>query len=68
MMSGYDLTSFLLGAAVVLLVILAIDLVVAGGAMSMGMMSGVAGMIGTPWGWLLLVLLVVTLVAAFAGR
>ncbi|MBI4348379.1 MAG: hypothetical protein HY553_16170 [Elusimicrobia bacterium] len=62
------MNSFLMGAAVVLLVILVLDLVVAGGAMSMGMMGGVAGMIGTPWGWLLLVLLVVALIAAFAGR
>lgn len=68
MMSGFDLNSFLMGAAVVVLVILAIDLIVAGGAMSMGMMGGVAGMMGTPWGWLLLILLVVTLVATFAGR
>lgn len=43
MMPGVDAGSFLMGAAIVLLVVLAIDLIVAGGAMGVGMMSGVAG-------------------------
>ncbi len=70
MMSGFDVGSFLLGVAVVLLVFVAIDLLVAGGGMSMGMMGGIAGMMATPWGWLLLLLVVLVafLVASAAGR
>lgn len=56
--------SFLLGVAVVLLVFLAIDVFIAGGAMSMGMMGGIAGMMSTPWGWLLLLL---AILVAFLG-
>ncbi|HZP94909.1 MAG TPA: hypothetical protein VFC31_01040 [Candidatus Limnocylindria bacterium] len=67
-MSGIDMNSFLLGAAVVLVVFLAIDLLVAGGGMTGGMMGGVAGMMGTPWGWLVLVLLAAALFVALAGR
>lgn len=67
-MPGFDPNSFLLGVALVLLVVLAIDLLVAGGAMSMGMMGGVMGMMGTPIGWVLLILLVVIVIATFAGR
>jgi len=58
MMSGFDVGSFLLGVLVVLLVFLAIDLLVAGGGISMGMIGGIAGMMATPWGWLLLLLVV----------
>ncbi len=67
-MPGFDLDNFLLGAAVVLLVVLAIDLMVAGGAMTMGMMGGVAGMMGTPIGWVLLLVLMVIVIATFVGR
>lgn len=70
MMPNFDVGSFLLGVAVVLLVFVAIDLLVAGGGMSMGMMGGIAGMMVTPWGWLLLVLIVLIALfaASFAGR
>jgi len=69
-MTSFDMGSFLLGVAVVLLVFLAIDLFVVGGGMTMGMMGGVAGMMATPWGWLLLLLVVLlAFLAAFvAGR
>lgn len=67
-MAGLDVGSFWLGAAIVLLVVLAIDLLVAGGAMSMGMMGGVGAMIGTPIGWVLLLILIVVVVATFMGR
>lgn len=63
-----DVGSFLLGAAVVLAALVVIDLLVAGGAMTGGMMGGVAGMMGTPWGWLALVVLAALLLAALAGR
>lgn len=63
-----DTNSFLLGAALVLAVFLVFDLLVAGGAMSCGLASGVAGMMGTPWGWLMLVLLATALVVGVAGR
>lgn len=67
-MSGVDPGSFLLGAAVVLVVFLAFDLLVAGGGMSAGMMGGAVGMMGTPWGWLILVVLAVLLYIAVGGR
>lgn len=68
MMAAFDGGSFLMGAAIVLLVVLALDLIVAGGAMSMGMMGGVVGAMGTPWGWLLIALALVIVAATLAGR
>lgn len=70
MMPNFDVSSFLLGVLVVLLVFVAFDLLVAGGGMSMGMMGGIAGMMATPWGWLLLLLIVLVALfaASFAGR
>ena len=70
MMPNFDVSSFLLGVLVVLLVFVVIDLLVAGGGMSMGLMGGIAGMMVTPWGWLLLVLIVLVALfaASFAGR
>lgn len=44
------------------------DLLVAGGGMSMGMMGGIARMMATPWGWLLLLLIVLVALSSFAGR
>ena len=67
-MSNIDMNSFLVGAAVVLAVFLVFDLLIAGGGMTGGMMGGVAGMMGTPWGWLVLVLLAAVLLIALAGR
>lgn len=67
-MSNIDMNSFLIGAAVVLAVFLVFDLLIAGGGMTGGMMGGVAGMMGTPWGWLVLVLLAAVLLIALAGR
>ena len=67
-MSVFDGGSFLLGVAFVVLVFLAVDLLVAGGGISVGMMGGMASMMATPWGWLLLVLLVAAFAIALAGR
>ncbi len=67
-MFGFDVNSFLAGAAVVLVVFLVLDLLFVGGGMTGGMMGGVAGMMGTPWGWLVLVVLAAALFIAFAGR
>ncbi|MBI2774336.1 MAG: hypothetical protein HYX56_07585 [Chloroflexi bacterium] len=66
-MNGFDPGSFLAGASVVLLALLVLDFVLAGGAISMGMMGGIGGTMGTPLGWVLLVVLVAILVATFAG-
>lgn len=63
-----DANSFLLGAALVLLVFLAFDLLIAGGGMTGGMMGGVAGMMGTPWGWLVLLVLTAAVVVMVFGR
>lgn len=63
-MSGFDAGSFLMGVTVVVLVILVLDLVLAGGAMSMGTMGA---MMGTPWGWLALVVLI-AVVAVLTAR
>ncbi|MBI2323577.1 MAG: hypothetical protein HYU87_01240 [Chloroflexi bacterium] len=64
-MSGFDAGSFLTGVGFVLLVIIVLDLVLAGGGMSMSMMGGI---MGTPWGWAILILLMALLVAAVGGR
>lgn len=56
---GLDLTSVLVGIALALLLFLALDLAVAGGCVSAGMMGAAAGAMSTPWSWLLLVLLAV---------
>jgi hypothetical protein len=50
-MLGLDLGSLLLIVAVVLVIVLAVDLLAAGGGMTAGMMTGMAGMMSTPWGW-----------------
>ncbi len=68
MTSGLDLQTLLLVILGVLLLIVIVDLFLAGGAMSTGMMAGMAGM-GTPWGHgLFLVLVVLVLVALFTSK
>ncbi len=69
MLAGLDLGTVLLIAAAVLIVFFIIDLLLAGGGMSTGMMGGMGGIMGTPWGWagLLLVVLVLAFVL-LAGR
>ncbi len=56
-----------MGAAVVLALLLVFDLLIAGGAMSCGLTGGVAGMMGTPWGWLVLVLIAAALLVGLSG-
>ena len=51
-----------------LLLLLTVDLLFVGGGMTGGMMAGVAGMMGTPWGWLLVLLLAAALLVMLAGR
>lgn len=63
-----DMNSFLSGAVLVLAVFLVFDLLVAGGAMTCGLASGIVGMMGAPWGWLVLVLLAAALLVGVAGR
>ena len=48
-----------LDVLVVVLIVLAADLFLAGGAMSMGMMGGVTAMMATPVGWALILVLIV---------
>lgn len=50
-----DLGTLLLIAVAALVVWLLVDLFFAGGAMTSGAVCGVGGMMGTPIGWLLLV-------------
>ena len=63
-----DIGSFLLGALVVVLVLVVLDLLIAGGGMSAGMMGGMAGAMGTPWGWGVLALLALVVFIAFAAH
>lgn len=58
-----DPMSVLVGVVVALVVLLVFDLVVAGGAMTGGAAGGMCAAMGTPWGWLGL-LLVIGLAAA----
>ena len=51
-----DPMSVLIGVAVALAVLLVLDLVVAGGGMTGGAAGGVCAAMGTPWGWLGLLL------------
>ncbi len=67
MFYGTDPGGLLLTVAILVLVFLAADLFLAGGGMTGGMMGGMAGMMGTPWGWSLLLLLVVVLALLFSG-
>ena len=68
-MFGIDLTTILviLGALVVLFLV--IDLVFAGGAITGGMMGATAqcgaAMMGSPYGWMLIVAIVVIVLFAF---
>lgn len=60
MFYGTDPGGLLLTVAILVLVFLAADLFLAGGGMTGGMM-------GTPWGWSLLLLLAVVLALLFTG-
>jgi len=62
---GSDPGNFLMTVLVLLVAFLALDLLVAGGGMTGGMMGGMAGMMGTPWGWGLLLLLAVAVLLLF---
>ncbi len=60
---GPDAVNWLLIAAGILLGFLLLDILVAGGGMTGGMMGGMgsmmgglSGMMGTPWGWIFLLL------------
>jgi hypothetical protein len=53
-----DPTTILIAVVAALAVLLVLDLVVAGGAMTGAVASGACAAMGTPWGWLVLVLLV----------
>jgi hypothetical protein len=53
-----DPMSVLIGVAIALVVLLVLDLVVAGGAMTGGAAGGVCAAVGTPWGWLGLLILI----------
>ncbi len=61
---GSDLNSFLVLLAVLLVLFLVADLFLAGGSATCGLAGGMAGAMGTPWGWGLL--LILALVAALA--
>lgn len=63
-----DTSSFLFWLAVALLVLLALDLLVLGGAMTGGMMGGMGAMMGTPWGWVILLAVGVLIIARLGPR
>lgn len=47
-------------------IVLWLDVLFAGGAMTVGMMHGFAGALGTPHGWLVITALVIVILVAFA--
>lgn len=63
-----DAQSFLVGLALATLLLLTIDVILLGGAMTMGMMGGMAGMMGTPAGWLLVLVLLALALGLLVGR
>lgn len=54
--------------AVAVLLLVALDLLVLGGAMTGGMMGGIGAMMGTPWGWMILLAVVVLVIARLGPR
>ncbi len=68
MVFRHDAGQVLLVVGVVLVVFLVLDLLIAGGGMTGGMMGGMAGMMGTPWGWGLVLLLTAIVIALLAFR
>lgn len=63
-----DASSLLFGLAIALLVLVALDLLVLGGAMTAGTMGGMAAMMGTPWGWAVLLAVVLLVLATLGPR
>lgn len=68
-MLGLDLTTMLVIIIALVVLFLAIDCLLAGGGMTSGMMSGMmhggAAMMGSPYGWILIVALIVVALAIF---
>ena len=68
-MLGIDLTTALVILAALVLLFLVLDLLFAGGGMTNAMMGGAmqcgAAMVGTPYGWVLILALVLVVLAAF---
>lgn len=68
-MFGIDLITLLVIVLIALGVLLVLDLLLAGGgttsAMMGGMVHGAAGMMGSPYGWALIVALVVLVLVVF---
>ena len=52
-----DPVTLLAALALAIVVLLVVDFVLAGGAMTCGVTSGMAAAMSTPWGWLGLLLL-----------
>jgi hypothetical protein len=68
-MLGVDLTTLLLIIGALVLIFLALDFVFAGGGMTSAMMGGAAqcgaAMMGSPYGWVLIVAFIVIVLAVF---
>ena len=68
-MVGIDWTIVLVAIAVVVVLFLAFDFLLAGGGMTSAMMGGAiqcgAAAMGSPFGWLLIVALILVVLAAF---
>ncbi len=60
-----DLPTILVVLFALVVVLLWIDILLLGGAMTGGMMHGAAGMMGSPYGWMLIVAFVVIVLVAF---
>jgi hypothetical protein len=68
-MLGIDLTTALMILGALIILFLAIDFLFAGGGMTSGLMGGAmqcgATMMGSPYGWVLIVALILVVLAAF---
>ena len=68
-MFGVDLLTLFVIVMLALGVLLVLDLILAGGGMTSammgGMMHGAAGMMGSPFGWVLIVVFVVIVLVMF---
>ena len=60
-----DLPTVVVALVAIGVIVLWLDVLFAGGAITGGMMHGVAGMMGSPFGWTLIVALILIILVVF---